>query len=179
MLFGELGISSTTLAEMLVPDVLCRMGKDALPPCSGGERTNWTRVVNDVLDELGKSLGYEHTYEWLVDRIWWHAAKPQRLGLVVESELNKSHASIEEDFQKLSVFKCPVKLFVFSADADEVKQIAERCLQERAQHVEGEEYVLIGFTASGPRCFSFKAGQSGALKHVQFVEFPIAQAAAS
>jgi hypothetical protein len=155
MLFGELGITSAKLAEEFVSGVLNRLkatdaGTD--PPCSGGNRAKWTEAVEAVLKELGNKHGYDRTYRWLLDFIWW-SDKPQRLGLAVESELDNSIGNIEEDFQKLSVFKCPLKLMVFSADPEETKSMAERNLQVLTQHVKGEEYLLIGFTANWTTLF--------------------------
>ncbi len=81
MLFGELGITSTKLAEEFVSGVLetiRTIDNTAKPPCSGGSRHIWTGVVKDVLAKLGNKHGYDRTYPWLVDFIWW-ADKPQRM----------------------------------------------------------------------------------------------------
>jgi hypothetical protein len=99
------------------------------------------------------------------------------MGLAVESEMDKSVGAIEEDFEKLSVFKCPVKLMVCSSDPENIKGMAERWLVKLTQHVKDEEYVLIGFTASGPRCFSFRVPSNGALKEVTFSEIQLSMSA--
>ena len=137
MLFGELGITAAKFAEEFVAGVLKRMCTgDNKPPCAKGGRALWTTAVKDTLKELGNKLGYDHTYDWLVDFIWW-STKPERLGLVAESEWDESD---EDDFQKLPVFKCPHKLLVFSSDdPEEKKQMAERYLQTLTQHVQKEE----------------------------------------
>ncbi len=176
MLFGELGITSGELAEQFVSGVLKLMGADTKPPCSGGSRPAWNAAVKTVLEELGKRHGYDQTYAWLVDLVWW-STKPERMGLVVESEMDKSAGAIEDDFEKLSVFKCPVKLMVCSSDPVNIKGVAERCLVKLAQHVKDEEYLLIGFTASGPRCFSFRVPTNGALEEVAFSELQFSMSA--
>jgi len=178
MLFGELGITSTKLAEEFVSGVLTKMRRidaDVKPPCSGGSRPIWNGVVRDVLAKLGNMHGYDATYPWLVDFIWW-SNKPQRMGLAVESELDKSARAIEDDFEKLCVFKCPIKLMVFSSDAEDTKKMAERYLQTLTQHVKDEEYLLIGFTASGPRCFLFRVPADGSLAQVNFSELQLSKA---
>jgi hypothetical protein len=178
MLFGELGLTSTKLAEEFVSSVLRKMRRidtDVKPPCSGGSRPIWNGVVKEVLRELGNKHGYDQAYPWLVDFIWW-SNRPQRLGLVVESELDKLIGKIEEDFQKLSAFKCPLKLMVFSADPEDTKSMAERNLQVLTQHIKDEEYLLIGFTASGPRCFLFRVPTDGSLEHVNFSELQLSKA---
>src|SRR4029077_20841137 len=127
MLFGELGMTSAKLAEEFVSGVLATIrnfDKTAKPPCSGGSRPRWSRVVKDVLANLRKKHGYDRTYLWLVDFIWW-SDNPQRMGLAVESELDPSVRVIEDDFQKLCVFKCPVRLMVFSSDVKDTKKMAE------------------------------------------------------
>ena len=90
--------------------------------------------------------------------------------LAVEAELDTSTKAIEDDFQKLSVFKCPLKLLVFTGDADRTTDMAERYLKSLTQHVKGEEYVLVGFTESNPRCFLFRVPNDGRINDVQFQE---------
>jgi hypothetical protein len=175
MLFGEPRITSRELAETFVSGVMREMSRDG-EPFSEISRTKWTCAVRRVLDELGAKLGYNHRYPWLVDFIWWDT-KSEELALAVESELSPSPVAIEEDFQKLTVFKCPVKLLVFRGDAEATKRAAEGYLRKRTQHVKDEEYLLVGFTTPGPRCFYFKVPQvpaDGKLQGVQFSEWDLA-----
>jgi hypothetical protein len=175
VLFGGAGISAKDAAERLVSQVLHRLGADAQPPCVGDPKTIWTLTVKAVLQEMGTSLKYTNFCEWcLIDFIWW-SMPTQRLILAAESEMAKSPDAVETDFEKLSVFKCPLKLLVFSADVDRVKENAEGYLQLFAQHVEGEEYLLVGFTASGPRCFLFKVPHDGKLDKAEFNEFQLSR----
>jgi hypothetical protein len=173
VLFGEAGISAKEIGERLVSEVLKRMGADA-KACRGGSREMWNVEVNSVLHNIGKGLGYD-AYPWLLDLIWW-SMPTQRMILGVESEMDKHVESIAEDFEKLPVFKCPLKLLVFSAEADAVKGMAENYLQMFTQHVKGEEYLLVGFTASGPRCFLFPVPLDGKLDKVRFDELKLSKA---
>jgi hypothetical protein len=174
MLFGELRITAADLAEKLISNVLKEMGRDGDNlPHSGGKRRKWTKKVQDVLKKLGEKLGYKHTYPWLVDLIWWDM-ESQSLAMAVECEWSPPMKGEEDDFEKLTVFKCPLKLFVFSTrDAQEIKRMAQRYLKLRTQHVKDEEYLLIGFTPTGPRCFWFKVPFNGKLKRVHFSELPL------
>ena len=175
MLFGETGISAKELAHKLVSGVLNKMGNDA-PPCRGGGKVMWTAEVKAILHEIGTTLKYTNLCEWCsLDMIWW-CMSTQRLILAAESEMAANPVAVEDDFEKLSVFKCPLKLLVFCADVDRVKENAERYLQVLAQHVKGEEYLLVGFTASGPRCFLFKVPGDGKLDKVRFDEFKLSDA---
>ena len=179
MIFGEIGISTGEFAQKFVSqlqsNVQNTMGSNTKPPCSGGNKTMWTSAVTQVLAGLGSSLGYE-AYPWMLDLIWW-SNKQQRMVLAVESEFNNSLRAIEDDFQKLTVFKCPLKLLVFSADAQQMKSRAETYLQLLTQHVKDEEYLLVGFTVSGPRCFVFKVPHDGKLERVEFQEMKLSKAA--
>lgn len=177
MPFAKLGTTAKQVAEKFVSEVLERMGADAKPPCRGGNKELWTVEVKSALHKMGRSQGYD-AYPWLLDFIWWCKAT-ERLILAAESEMDGNIASIADDFQKLPVFKCPVKLLVFSADTDATKKMAEEYLQLFAQHVKDEEYLLVGFTDSGPRCHYFRVPRDGKLEEkVQFEELKIAKSAA-
>ena len=171
MLFGEAGSTARGLAEKLLLELRSELGDDFnKPPCSYGNRTLWTRALIAVLSKMGCGLEYK-TYPWLLDYVWW-CNKTERMVLAVESELDPCSGLIEDDFQKLPSFKCPLKLFVFSTkDTEGVKQMAEGYLRCFGQHVKDEEYVLLDFTGTGPRCFWFRVPSDGALATVIFKEF--------
>lgn len=170
MLFGEAAITAKELAEKLVSGVLKKMGTGSEPPCSGGNKTMWTVQVKAVLIEIGTTFKYTSLCEWCsLDMIWW-CMSTQRLILVAESEMATNPDAIETDFEKLSVFKCPLKLLVFSREVERVKENAESYLRVLTQHVKDEEYLLVGFTASGPRCFLFKVPNDGKVDKVKFDE---------
>jgi len=182
MLFGKADITAKELAEKLVSGVMSKMGSYP-PPRDGGKRPKWTRAVKAVFHEMGSTLGYDNWPEWCsLDCLWWTNAKDKSkdsLVLVAESELENNVNGVENDFLKLRLFKCPLKVLVFSADVDEVKRMAETDLQLYEQHVSREEYLLVGFTASGPRCFHFEVpqGKNGKLNKVVFKEFRASRAA--
>jgi hypothetical protein len=163
-------LTPSDLAEKFVSGVITEMTRDGgQPPFSGASRTKWTCAVMRVLDELG-AVEYDHRYPWLVDFIWWDA-RSEYMALAVESEFSPSPNEISDDFQKLTVLKCPLKLFVFKGDAGKTKSMAEQYLKSRSQHVKGEEYLLVGFTDLRPRCFFFTVPVDGNLQErVQFSE---------
>jgi hypothetical protein len=169
MLLGEPRITSNELAEKFVSGVFKEMSRDGDQVISELSLSKWTGTVFRVLDQLGSSLGYDHRYPWRVDFIWWDT-KSEELALAVESELSPSLRAIEEDFQKLTVFKCPVKLFIFKGDVEKTKRSAEHYLQKRCQHVKDEEYILIGFS-SRPRCFFFRVPHDGRMQGQEIVQF--------
>ena len=54
--------------------------------------------------------------------------------------------------------------------------MAESYLQRFTQHYAGEAYILIGFTASGPRCYLFSVPEDGKQEKVKFTELPLRNA---
>ncbi len=105
--------------------------------------------MKKVLKKLGRDLGYKHTYHWLVDFIWWDI-QSQSLGMAVEFEWSPLVKGEEDDFQKLTVFKCPPQAVCIQCNGrPEDKSMAERSLELRTQHVKNEEYLLIGFHVQG------------------------------
>jgi hypothetical protein len=183
MEIGEAGISAPDFAEkflILLFQELRNIGSDInQPPCRRGGRADWTCALHNALRRQGETYHFE-TYPWLVDFIWWRM-KDEYLGLVMESEFDPSHGAIQDDFEKLTVFKYPLKVLVFSTQSpDETKTSVERYLEKRSQHIRNEEYLLIGFTALGPRCFWFRVPSDGRLESpVRFDEHRIAPVASS
>jgi len=178
MLFGDAGISSQKFAEEFTSAVLEKMGTST-PPCCGGEKTPWSDEIFHVLEKMGNDRGFE-CYLWLVDRIWW-SNENEHMGLAVESELDTNAKNIEEDFQKLTVMKCPLKVLIYSAvDPGEMKTRAEKYLRKRDQHVKDEKYLLIAFTAAQPQCFRLKIPVDGRSNELSFepLQLSIAQATA-
>lgn len=149
--------------------------RNATPPCAGADRTPWTEAIkNRVLKPMGCVRGHD-SYEWdkLLDWVWWSKKKGEELVLAVESELG-TLAEVEQDFQKLPSFKCPRKLLVFSTDPDKTKAMAEDYLQTFTQNVAAEQYVLVGFTERGTRCFFYSVPANGKpLVKVTFKELVI------
>jgi len=179
VIFGDAGITSKEFAEKFVSGVL-KGTTGTKPPCAGGSRDLWTAQIKVVVENLGHERGFDHTYEWLVDWIWWSGDK-EHLGLALESELDKNPKAVEDDFYKLTVLKCPLKVLVYSAnEPEEMKRRAEEYLKRRSQHVEGEEYLLIAFTPSKPRCFSLRipAPADGRCNELQFIELQLSAASA-
>jgi hypothetical protein len=178
-LFGDAGISSQEFADEFTRRVLEKMGTSTLP-CCGGEKTPWSKQIFAVLKEMGNRRGFDHNYEWLVDWIWW-SSENEHMALAVESELDTNGKKIEEDFQKLTVMKCPLKVLIYSAvDPSEMKTRAEKYLRKQDQHVKDEEYLLIAFTPTQPRCFRLKIPVDGRSNELAFepLQLSIAQGTA-
>ena len=170
-----MSISETaeSFAEEFVSAMRARMGEEKAP-CANGSRENWTCEVKSALHEMGRKRGYDG-YPWLLDFIWW--AKDQRMMLAAESEFGNVD-EVEDDFEKLPSFKCPRKLLVFTGDerkAEQTKRNAETYLRQFGEHASGEEYLLIGITEFGVRCFCFKVpeGRNGHLKYEEVNFIPI------
>jgi hypothetical protein len=150
-----------TFCTDFVSRVMAEVGPDRTPPCAGGDHTPWTDAIYKALEQMGKQQHCE-VYPWLLDRVWWsREGGRETMVLGVESELDSSFPKIEEDFQKLPSFKCPRKLLVFSANPDETKNMVATYLQHFTQNVAGEQYILIGFTTSGPRCYFYHVPADG------------------
>ncbi|MGA8491391.1 MAG: hypothetical protein WB711_13275 [Terriglobales bacterium] len=176
---AEKAITARLLAEQLVSGVLKAMASDPKPPCDGGSKPMWNVAVRSVLRDMGTNFGYRTYLEWCrLDVMWW-GKSPERMMLVAESEMASHIDGVEDDFEKMPSYKCPFKLLVFSTDVEGVKKNAEGYLQLFGQHVKDEEYLLIGFTASGPRCPYFKVPTDGKLDRVEFTELRFGQQTAA
>lgn len=158
----ETMLQARQFARDFISGMMAELGEVfGMPPCMGGSSTKWTCAVLSTLENLGKKHGYE-CYPWLLDAIWWDQSS-QSMILGAECEWRASRAE-EDDFQKLPVFKCPLKLFAFSRDSmstESIKRQVEEYLQVFAQHIKGEQYVLVGFAPSGPRSFFFIVPSDG------------------
>jgi hypothetical protein len=164
-------ITSRELIEAFVSRVTSTMrGEGGRQPFSYDSRPELTEAVLDVLTELGHEKEYSDCYEWLVDLVWWDRSN-EYMALAVESELSHASNEIADDFQKLTVLKCPLKLFVFKGDVERTKNMAEEYLKRRSQHVKDEEYLLVGFIKPRPRCFFLKVPNDGVFQEpIQFSE---------
>jgi hypothetical protein len=162
-------IDPRKFAQDLVSGAAAELGEAwEKPPCLGGPRTKWTCAILGVLEDLGLRGGYR-CYPWLLDFVWWDQDSQS---MIMGAECEWAPLTPEEDdFQKLVVFKCPLKLFVFSGDPEIMKQQTEKYLEAFSQHVRDEEYVLVGFSPSGPRTLFFKVPNDGKLTWpVRFIE---------
>jgi hypothetical protein len=178
MSFGKVDISAKDLAEQFVQGVLKEM--DGAKPPSFGDRARWTAAVKKVLKQNAVHSECEG-YAWLLDFVWWSRKNgTEQMVLAVESELDKRvEKEIEPDFQKLPTFKCPLKLLVFSANVEDTRKMAEDYLQRFTQHVDGEEYLLVGFVDPYPQCWWFRVIGNGRLEPdtVKFIEIQLSKAA--
>jgi len=154
----------------------------------------WTRAVKARLAELGKNklkllvspdpLIFQG--EYLLDFIWQKPAPCADLLLACESEWGDC-GSVCEDFEKLMHVKAPLKLMIFCAGDHEKdfskirKGIESKYMAEFTQHLEGEKYILLEFTAQpqGVHGYEFIVPPTrGRLDAVRFHEFPLSSSQA-
>ncbi|HEX3153101.1 MAG TPA: hypothetical protein VHV32_00680 [Candidatus Angelobacter sp.] len=135
--------------------------------------TAWTHAVKQALAAMGRDLGFEPFFsdpqnkrsEFMLDLVWWKQDQDGAwAALGVESEWGNPRVRdckvragcVADDFEKLLQFKAPVKLLTFTADNNEMRRsihdMLQRYLRQFCQHVAGEMYLFIEFSAG--QCFS-------------------------
>lgn len=137
----------------------------------------WTPLVKNALKELADTIDRsrfgeveqiatnkeEQTREFLLDAVWWQRTKKgecERMALAVECEWAAKWPGepgertpeivaglVVDDFEKLLVMKCPLKLMIFctdkagTADYEGMRLVVvgeiERYLSQYAHHIEG------------------------------------------
>ncbi len=153
--------------------------------------TIWTLLVKKALKELADTVDRsrfgqveqiatnkeEQTREFLLDAVWWRRKKEGRneeMALAVECEwgakdphkpgnrtIEEVVSMVEQDFDKLLVVKCPLKLMIFCTDKAgtgdyegmrvAVVEKMEAYLSQYAHHIEGECYLFVDVAATGER----------------------------
>ncbi|PYP91221.1 MAG: hypothetical protein DMG65_08610 [Candidatus Angelobacter sp. Gp1-AA117] len=166
MIFGDALISIEELCEELrrrIPELAVDDSNRA-----------YTMAVKEALAEVAEALDLRmfctdsdrKTKEFLLDFVLW-SDKPgeQKSVLAVESEWGKPGDKnvknradqVVEDFEKLLVFKAPLKLMLFQADDEGMRRAIHNGLREYlttfAQHVKGEQYLFMEF--SHGHCYSY------------------------
>jgi hypothetical protein len=190
--------ASETLIDPL--DLVARLGKrvdelwDTQPHAPDGV---WTLHVKEALGKIAKEVEVERgpdlsldviytkpvegVHEFLLDLVWWcrkNSSKYEFMGLAVEVEWGTlptiAHA-VGEDFSKLTVVKCPIKLMIFCTTRTGVNRSHEplqqvvlaeldRYLSCYAHHIPGEHYVFVDIATSGNRrAWIRSVGQDGVL----------------
>jgi hypothetical protein len=119
------------------------------------------------------------THEFLLDVVWWcrRGDQPNTEFMALAAEIewasfwwgspgeslaNHVRDRVGEDFGKLTVVKCPLKLMVFCTDKsgpdkthDPMQQVVleeiDRYLRSYAHHLSGETYVLLDVASDGHR----------------------------
>ena len=138
----------------------------------------WTLGVKNSLEGIAKEISSSlrciwtvrdkedpenNKSEFLLDFVWWQELEKgqhERMALAVECEwamwshsFEEIAARVEEDFDKLTVIKSPLKLMVFCTREmkgrarehlqTEILRRLTRLLQQYDHHVEGECYILF------------------------------------
>jgi hypothetical protein len=179
MIFGEQPISPEKLVERLN----CRATEIATEHRPPNTNTAWTYAIMQALDELAQQQqrGYRQIVrpQFILDAVWWQDKPGNAAVLGVESEWGNPRIRdcqqrancVAEDFEKLLQFKAPMKLMIFQADNVEMRRAIHKILldylQAFRQHVAGETYVFIEFSAG--KCLSYtceikRDGQDRSLK---------------
>jgi hypothetical protein len=162
-------------------------------PQVGDTNSIWTRAVKARLVKLAKKHGLLVSPdpsifqgEYLLDVIWQKPAPCADLLLACESEWGDC-GSVWEDFEKLMHVKASLKLMIFCTGDHEKdfskirKGIESKYMAEFTQHLEGETYILLEFTArpQGVHGYEFIVPPTqGRLDAVRFHEFPLSSSQA-
>jgi hypothetical protein len=169
MIFGEQPISPKELVERLS----CRASEIAEERDPQHSNTAWTYAIKHALAEMAKERGFKQLFshsdgklsEFMLDAVWFSDKSGNAAVLGVESEWGNPRVRdcqqrancVAEDFEKLLQFKAPMKLMIFQADNVEMRKAIHKILldylQAFRQHVAGETYVFIEFSAG--KCLSY------------------------
>lgn len=169
----DLPIELTDLTKQLIEGVQ----KRTRLPWTKGENTVWTAAVKDTLSEIAKALSprYEAIYttkgvsEFLVDLVWWDRQGGEGAVLALECEWYyerygnpaKYVQEVGVDFEKLLVFKAPLKIMIFSSFKSSTDISAavlveiEKYLKRYKHHIPGERYLILDFA---PRVRAWSTG---------------------
>ena len=131
----------------------------------------WTVAIKGALIDLGQKHDYqictssfpdECESEWLYDLVWYRKAPSghlREIGLILESEWAKKVKGIQDDFEKLLVAKCPIKVMVFQDFKDTTVEQIWSLLETGIRTFESEptkdRYILVGFN-NGKHEFEIK-----------------------
>jgi hypothetical protein len=175
MIFGKLPISP----EELVVTLNRLASKKAEELKLGHSNTAWTYAVKYGLEKMAHKRHLKQLFtkgntelagkkisEFMLDAVWWLQSRSGNAALLgVECEWGnpwdrncKSRADcVAVDFEKLLQFKAPMKLMIFQADNAQMRKAIHKILHQYLhafqQHVAGETYVFIEFSAG--KCFSY------------------------
>src|SRR5579884_903699 len=174
MPFGDAPISLEELASKL----------RIMIPKLAGTLTNegYTRGLKEALQQIGNSLGVRtlckdkdrNRKEFMLEVVWWSdVPRDQRAVLGVESDWGspmdknpENRASqVMEKFEKLLLFKAPIKLILFSASNPEVRGAIHSGIQKLliniSQHVRGEQYLFMEFAKNDCYTYRWTARETG------------------
>ena len=134
-----------------------------------GENTEWTSAVREGLKKIASGLQAKTICvysgfapggrEFLLDIVWWSEIGGQGASLACECEWYWWRSfrpanyplHVGEDFEKLLVFKAPLKLVIIATPKDylEIQQAVideiNKYLAGYKHHVAGEKYLVLDF----------------------------------
>jgi len=164
-MFTEQPIDPSSLLSQLVAGVDQRTKL----PYQEGENKTWTRAVKETLKYIGERppLNFTSLFtdkekeerEFLLDFVWWDSREGQGAALAAECEWrfpprvspNDYKLLVAEDFDKLLVFKSPVKLMIFGSEPehkdmqDSILDELRGYLRRYKDHIAGETYLFLDF----------------------------------
>ena len=174
-MFGPLPIEPQELIQQLVTEVTSRVSGN----WSSKENTTWTLAVKEALKLIAtrhsKTAKCFYTRaepgmrEFLLDVVWWDN---DAASFACECEWQFARFSnseqyaiaVGEDFEKLLVFKAPLKLMIFASSDSEIQQnILEeikRYYSGYQHHVDGEVYLILDF-APTPKVWIARVDRNG------------------
>lgn len=141
-----------------------------------GENKTWTLHVKETLKLIGETppLNFDCIYtdrekgiqEFLLDLVWWDRAAGEGAALAVECEWfygkfpsEEAYAQrVVEDFEKLLVFKSPLKLMIFASVSGyptmrtSVLTKIKQYLRQYKHHLAGEVYLFLDFSEWPTTC---------------------------
>lgn len=181
-LFGSAPMEPRDLAKKLVAEVQNHNDGDTW---LHGENRQWTEAVKKGLENIARELPVKTTCvytafapgarEFLLDVVWWNKEDSEGASLACECEwywsrsrkVEDYHIHVGEDFEKLLVFKAPLKLMIFATpkNAPWVEEpVIEKIngyLLGYKHHVLGEKYLVLDF-APKPKCWMVEVSGNGA-----------------
>lgn len=141
-------ISDITQLEMTIYEALNDLSRGLYD--KNLQDGKWTPPFKNALRSLGEKHGYTvwgsfpDRSEWLFDIVWAYCVWPEFKGvaLACEIEWKRSDERHREDFCKLTVADCDLRLFVFGCKpGDEDKKFD--FIQELASYRSGQRYLAI------------------------------------
>ncbi len=182
MIFGDTPLRPQELVEVLeleVAEVAKTIGARLLSR-DKDSNTVWTLALKTVLMSLAErhsclcfcSSREHHKSEFMLDFVWWeHTPDFDRAVLGRESEwgnprfTERRHEEVAADFEKLLSFKAPMKLLVFEAKSETMRENIHAEIRKYgtrfAQHVKGESYIFVEFSGGTCKSHSYEVKADG------------------
>ncbi len=123
----------------------------------------YTRVMLQFLEKLGVGWGYAVRREYMRIDLTWHSDSPNTRGIAtaLEHEISdKVEDVLEEEVLKLGDIKSRLKVLFYYPPLNRVSADLERigeCIAEEEMWIEGERWLVVMGSDSGPGQYRFQA----------------------